>query len=439
MTTETNETIESLRGQVARYPLDEFPVEYATVQFNLALALAESPEGDVVENRKKSIEAHAEALRVFSADSYPIQRGRVLTALGAVERDLGLAQIARDRFEEATRVLEGLDAPPEFGAATNNLGLAETDLGRFDNAISAFGKALEAFKVERYKRQHATSLINRGMAFSKTATPDGIDKAIEDYRAAAQLVEPTDASYVYALAHHSLGVALLGKPGARVEFLAEAIRSLDTSLTVFTRSAYPFQHALTKNNLGVAYEEIAPNDPTSLRRAQARFEEALILLDPRIHKEQWHEINANLARVAEKLANLTGSDSRVEHFVDLLAAISPPEQLDLLRFRLRSFLAMPEPHRTQALAMLDDAIVSAPPEPLIGITKAWLQVLMEQPHDELEVGLRSRQSAHDRVDGRRLRDASTAIEQALGHLEVIQRVRVRDILTDLGYQRPDLT
>lgn len=63
---------------------------------------------------------------------------------------------------------------------------------------------------------------------------------------------------------------------------------------------------------------------------------------------------------------------------------------------------------------------------------------MEQPHDQLEAGLRSRQLAQARLQGAQLRAALLGTEAALGELEIIQRVRVRDILTDLGYERPDL-
>lgn len=437
MTSDASQTIGLLRDRAKHYPIESHPVEYATIQFNLGLALAESLDGDRTENLKESINAYAEALKVFSAGEYPLQRGRVLTALGTVERDLGIRNVARDRFEEATNVLDGLDAPAEIGAANNNLGLTETDLQNYDEAIAAFDNALKAFDAGHYSRQRATTLINRGMAYSRKPDVEYIDLAIADYRLASQMVGPTDASYVFALAHHSLGVALLGKPGSRVEHLGEAIRALDTSLTVFTRSAYPFQHALTKNNLGIAYEEIAPHDPTSLRRALARYEEALMLLDPRIHKDQWFEINANLTRTATKLEVMTGDSSRITHFAELLAATSSPEQLDLLRFRLRSYLTMPEPHRSQALSMLDNEIVSIQGEALNSVTKSWMHVLMEQPHEHLEVGLKTRQGAHDNLAGDQLQAALNATEQALGELEVIQRVRVRDLLTDLGYQRPE--
>lgn len=435
MTTQA-ETIQSLRRTLSGYTLEANPVEYATIQFNIGLALAESHDGDRESNLRTAIAAHAEALKVFGATNYPLLRGRVLTALGSAERDLGLGQIARDRFEEATHVLSGIDAPAEVGAAYNNLGLAETDLSHVDLAILAFDRALQEFSDDRYRRQRATTLVNRGLARSRMGSETDLETAIDDYRAAATLVEPTEASYVYALAHHSLGIALLGLPGSRQEHLSEAIRSLDTSLTVFTSLSYPFQHALTKNNLGVAYEEIAPHDVTSQRRALARFEEAMMLLDPRIHPEQWQEINSNLTRVLATLEELAPM-TRVEHFGHLLASISPPERLDFLRFRLRSLLSMPEPHRSESLLMLDRVICDLPPPALTSITRTWLEVLMEQPHDHLEVGLRARQSTHEELEGEQLQAALLAIEAALGDLEIIQRVRVRDMLTELGYERPE--
>ncbi|REK19879.1 MAG: hypothetical protein DWQ40_06175 [Actinobacteria bacterium] len=437
MMSEELRVLEQLRASIDRYPRSSHPEEYATLQFNLGLALAESPHGEHGDNLKLAIQAYAEALEVFDERRYPLLRGRVLTALGAAERDLGLTRIARDRFQEATRVLHGLDSPAEIGSAFNNLGLAETDLANAEEAIAAFDLALDAFSDVRYERQRAATLINRGLARAAVGSESSLQAATDDYRKALDLVEPESAPYVYGLANHSLGVALLSLPGDRTSLLSDSIRALDASLSIFTKSSYPFQHALAKNNLAVAYEEIALGDLTSQRRALARLEEALMVFDPRVNAEQWREVNANFTRVLERLEAMTGHSNRLRHFVELLAALSAPERLDLLRFRMRTYLDLPEPHRAQNLEALDQAIIEFGNDSLPALTKDWLSILMEQPHEHLEAGLASRLAAQSEVDDQFSGPSAVALEKALGHLEIIQRMRVRDLLSAMGHERPE--
>ena len=437
MTGDQARVIGDLRAKLAEFPETTHPEEHATIQFNLGLALAEALAGDRQANLRQAIEAYAAALSVFDEHRYPLFRGRVLTALGACERDLGLKQVARDRFVEATQVLEATESVAENGAAFNNLGLSETDLGDFPAAVRAFDRAVDAFSGETYTRQRSAALVNRGLAKSSHGSAEMIQSAIGDYRAALELVDHQSAPYVFALANHSLGVALLSAPGDRTTLLADAIRALDSALSVFTRTAYPFQHALTKNNLAVAYEEIGPEDPSSQRRSLARLEEVLMTLDPRVNTEQWKEANSNFHRVLQRLEALTGHSSRNRHFVELLAALSSPERLDLLRFRLRSLLELPEPHRSQSLEQLDRNMIEHGGSSLDDLTVTWLEILMEQPHDHLETGLSARIAAQQSVSHELSVDSAHSLEAALGQLEVIQRMRVRDLLDAMGHDRPD--
>lgn len=430
-------TIEGLRAHLTQYPKSSHPVEHATVQFNLGLALAESTSGDRDQNLRSAIGAHAEALDGFDSIRYPLQRARVLNALGTIERELGMTVVAIDRYRDAVGCLEGLEAPAELGSTLNNLGLTLADAGDIDGALDAYERALHAFDEVGYPRQRATTLVNRGLALAARDTVESLAKALADYDRALALVDPESAPYVHAHAHHSRGVALMAQPEDRQRALAEAIRSFDSALAIFTRHGYPFQHAMTRHNLGLAFMELAPHDPTSLRRSLSALEEAASILDPRIHREHWLEVTAAMERAHQALRDLGDERTRVEHFAALVASASPPERRSLLRYRLRWLLTLREPHRTEALAAHDRAIVRLAPKELAEVSRAWISVLMEQPHEQLEAGLRSRQEAQAPLEGDQLQAALSATEDALGELETIQRVRVRDMLAEMGYERPE--
>lgn len=428
-------TIASLRSSLERYPVSEHPVEHATVQFNLGLALAEAPDGDRDQHLKAAIVAYAQALNVFDIEGFPVERARVLNALGAAERDLGMGVVARDRFEEAAACAITASANAELGSANNNLGLALVDLGDINGAITAYDEALAAFAD--HPRQLATTLLNRGLAHSARGDVESLQLAIADFDRALETVSVESAPYVYATAHQSRAVALMGLPDDRQANLSAAIRSLESALNVFIRSSYPYQHALVRYNLALSFFELAEGDPTGLRRSLASYEEAASLFDPRIHRDEWLETTAGLGKVIEALDRAGHPGTRSEHFARLLGASSRPERLQLLRYRLRWLLTLREPFRAEALQALDEAIVQLSPDQLIAVSVGWLEVLMEQPQDQLQAGLRSRQTVHSKLSGPRLQAATAAIERALGELEVIQRVRVRDMLIELGYQRPD--
>jgi hypothetical protein len=89
------------------------------------------------------------------------------------------------------------------------------------------------------------------------------------------------------------------------------------------------------------------------------------------------------------------------------------------------------------LAALDNAIVGLDGTSQNVVTRSWMTVLMEHPRDHVLEALASRQRAHERLDHPQRAIAVRAVEAALGELEVLQRVGIRDTLSSLGYQRPD--
>lgn len=430
------DVVDDLRRRLDEYPAATHPIEHATLRFNLGLALAEAPHSGREERLRLAIAEYAAALSGFPRTTHPREHARVLTALGAAERDLGHSLPARDRFRDALQLVESLDSTAEIGAAANGLGLALADLGDREEAIRHYRRAIEAFG-RTHPRQRATTLHNLGQALAAAGTADALEHAAQVYREGLGLVEPATAGYVWASLNHALALALLGIPAGRHEHLHDAIRCEAAALTVFTRTAYPFQHAVAKNNLGIAYEELSPADLTMQRRALVAFEDAVGLFDPRLHPDLWRQARSSLDRVLSHLGTLSPDLERVDHFVRLTSEVGPPERLDLLRYRIGTVLDRPEPVRAAGLAELDRAIVRLDEDAQVVITRAWLAVFMEMPHQSLRMALRSRHERHMELQGVARSRAVRAVEAALGDLEIIQRVMVRDLLTEFGHERPD--
>ena len=426
--------IDELRERLVEYPKESLPLEHATVQFNLGLALMESPHGATQDDQRDAIGAFAQALTVFRPATFPVERARVLNALGSVERDLGSLSLAQERFLEARDLVEPSESPAEFGAVMNNLGLTYADQGMRSEMQGVFQEALDTFSIERYARQRLTTLHNLGQALTGSGSEPDRERAIEVYREALTLTDESDTLYLKALVHTSLGLALMAQKGNALD---DAIAEYQQALAVFDRLTYPFQHAVTINNLGVAFLERSQGDGNDARRALVLFESALRLFDPRIHVTLWEEARSNLSRAEGSLAEMNLTGTRADHFAHLAAGIDPTEIRPLLRDRIQADLRLPEPHRSSRLSEFDAAILALDETAAKAVSALWLEVLIEQPVEELMAGLQARMIVHRDMDGTDLESAARILEYSVGQLQVLQRVGVRDFLIELGYERPE--
>ena len=432
--------IEAFEAELARTPKSQRPYEHATMAYRLGLAYAESLAGRPVDNLRRALACYDTAAKIFDPRFDPVEHARVLNAAGAAQRALGDPRRAAASFSEAARLLAGRDRDVERAAALNNLGLALSDVGEAAPAVAAFDEALPLFDTSpEGRRGRAATLVNRGLAYAATGDAAGLSAAVEDYRRALDEIDAAEAPYHWALAHHSLGVALLGltelDAGAAGELLPQARRALAESLSVFRRTAFPFQYALAKHNLGRAYE--ADGDVTSLRRALAGYEDALGALD---HKEQeaaWRQIFAGLQRVEQALKGSFPGLSRPAHFAALLAESGPAEREALQRERILLLLALPEHRRHAGLVEAAKAMAELEREQLRVLIEAELVLLTELPNEYLEVALQARMEAHRRLSGDVREEADRALDQAVSDaLGGPQRVFVRDYLYSLGFERP---
>lgn len=407
------------------------PFERGVLRFNLGVAYAESPSGDRQVNLSRGLASLESAAKLFDPFTKPLEHARTQNMLGIVLRELGRHEEAAAAFRKSAEMVPSAVNPGEHGAPMNNLGLTLLDIGKRQEAIEAFQDALESFSSSEFLRQKVDALHNVGQALAASDDHDEVRKGIAYYEQALEITDPQEFPYQWALLYNSLGVAYTGIGEA--EKAASAFRQ---ALRVYSRHRFPFQYALAKNNLALA--NIQMGTPQTLRRAVAACEDAIMVLDIRIHREQWEQVYRNLELAEKGLAELGQKGTRTQHFVRLLAEEPDDVVLQSFRERLSEYTLLPDPRRLQALAGLDLAILELPEEAAQKLTNAWLTVLMELPHEQFLAGLEGRMAAHAALAEQDVAGAVQILDYTIqNELLAPQRIRVRDTLYSIGYRRPD--
>lgn len=433
--------IEDLQRQLASTSRASRPHEHAVLAYRLGLAHAESPSGNPVEGLRKALAFYDVAAAIFDPRFEPVQHARVLNAAGAAHRGLGDRRKAADLFEKAVALFAEGGTQNERAAAYNNLGLCRTELGQADAGVEAFNAAIELFDsyTDEGKRGIMSTLHNRGQAHSSMGTEEGLEAALADFEEARGMIDPDENPLHYGMVEHSVGVtcSALAQQSAdgRSAFLQEAIRAFNNSLEVFTRTGFPYYHALVKHNLGLAHE--SQGGTANLRRALINFEDALAVFDPRLHADAWKQAYASLERV-EKELNAREPKSRTEHFTALLAVADLEERTVVLRERMFRFLALPDPRRTGSIAELVRAIGLMPFEQGRVVYESLMKLVVELPQDTQGLSMKAILEGHRSIDDDEARvEADRALDQAIADaLGGPQRVAVRDFLEGEGWERP---
>lgn len=426
--TTPEQQLAELEARLKATPRAARPLEHASLRHSIGLAYAELPSGDRRMNLSRAVASYRQAASLFGPHRFPVEHARVQNALGAALRELGEPQAAIDACSRAVDLLAGGHAPGELAAALNNLGLARSDLGQHEQAVGNLRQAVEIFAAAGEPRQGAMARHNLGQAQAAAGDHEG---AVQTYEDAIGETDDEELPYQWALLQHARGVALTALGRSQ-----QAASAFEESLGVFTRQRYPFQYALAKNNLGLAHAQQA--DITSMRRALAAYHDALQVLDIRMHKPQRDQTFRNLELVEAALEEGGTQATRAEHFVALLGDIEEQERLGLLRRRMLDLLMLPEKQRDERLTELEVAVLNLEREKALRITATWLDALMELPDDLLVAALQARMFAHGFLPSDEAREAAGEImEYAIANeLLAPQRMRVRDTLESLGYERP---
>lgn len=445
-TVELADAIYTMEERLAATPRRSNPHEHATAAYRLGLAYAESPNGETSDNLRRAVSCYELAASIFDPRFDPVEHARALNASGAARRALGDLPGAAELFGRSAELFEGRDRDEELGAALNNLGLIQAELGETAKALEAYDRAADMFDAESPEglRGLVLTLYNRGQTFAASGTAEGLTDALDDYSLALQHIDPAENAYHYALIHEGIGIAGFMLAGLEAERrtvrLEQAVAAFEEALGVFSRTAFPFQHALAKYNLGLAWSALggsAPGGVVELRVSLACFEDVVSVLDPRVHPEPWRRAYASLARVEGELAAEYPGWARTDHFVALLACVTSTERADLLRERVSRLLSLPDAARDAALVELDTSVFTRPTPEARAIVGSELSAVMELPNDAQEAVVRGLMDARNRLQAVARDAADLVLDGAVGDaLDGPQRILVRDFMYSMGFVRP---
>jgi tetratricopeptide (TPR) repeat protein len=450
------------------------PDAWAVAAYRYGVALTESPGRSPAEAHnaaKRALALFDRAAVYLDEARAPVEHGRIVNASGAAWRVLGERDRAIDAFRRAVSLMDGRARSVETGAALSNLGLAMAENGDPRGAIEVFDRSMAVLRPDPLTgndnercRAYAAAALNLAQALLATESslprynrnPRGTSvrtgvphdaplyRALEHaddvatYQRANAVI--ADALTVITIESAPMQVGMLHHTGGLIHMKAgaadDAAASFSSSLNVFSRADMPFQHAIARFNRGCAYELKG-----ALRHALIDFESAAQVFDPRLHRAQWLEAATRLAHVEKELTRAKAGAVRHDHIVHFFVDVGPTDQLPLLRERLTRVLGLaPEPQRAefaQFFAALDRMSEAGDVAASDGVLRSTLEILMELPEDLLRSALVgfldastvASQDARER-SGRRL-------DQAIQELVMgPQRVRMRDILYEAGWERP---
>lgn len=414
---------------------------WATAAYRLGMATAEQPTAHPEAALRSALELYRQAGEVFTANRAPVEHARVLNAAGSAHRMLGDIRTAARLFREALSLMADRGVESEEASVWNNLGLVLSEGGRFDDSVAAFSRSLglvHGGTDEAVRTQLATQ-HNLGQAHMARGGLDGSTAAVEVLRDASATARNTASSMHTGLIDHSLGVALKAlatlDQAAADAHIDGAVEAFQRCLTIFTSVGFPMHHAIAKHNLGHALAE--RSDIESKQQALAYYEDALNLFDPRIHQAHWSEAFQNADKVEAQLSELVPGSTRADHIASLAGGMGDDERLMFLRQRLIQLERVPEEHRQDRMTAFAYAVINQPATSFVATLQTMITVLMELPESLLESALRSQLRAHGMLDPHDQRAADFVLDEAINaRLFGPQRIRVRDILEDIGWDRP---
>lgn len=493
-------SLERLEAELAQIRAGSDPDRWALAAYRVAVARSEAASGDL----DGALDLLDRAGRILTEARAPVEHARICTAAGNCHRRLGRPEKAAALFERAAELVRDRAPTGERAAALVNLGLALTETGRPAAALEPLGQAVgilaDAADPEAL-RVRAAALINRAQALQAQGGAGELERAVADYRSAADCADEDTPQRGMAL--HGLGSAILeqvrrdqagpgggdpadggrGRPGNSAQSsvtedggavggppgrrIGEAIDAFEQALGVLTEAAFPFQHAIARHSLAVAFER--RDGPFDAARALAEVEVAISIFDPRLHRPQWRAAADTLAWLRLKLEATDAPGTESDHFARLLAAVTADERAKRLRDRLQRLAMTPEIRRRRDLDELAAALtrVGSVEHEAVGsegdyetrrhetvekgreheaaveheavdyeaVMRSMIPVLMELPDSVLDSACVSLAAAH-RASGRAEVFDETLDRVIHDLLHGPQRVRVRDLLTAAGWVRP---
>ncbi|MDO8530856.1 MAG: tetratricopeptide repeat protein [Dehalococcoidia bacterium] len=191
----------------------------------------------------------------------------------------------------------------------------------------------QATDMTRISADYARISLEAGDSFYEIAQvkaqgrEDNLLLAIEAYGRALLFYTRQRFPVQHAMTQNNLGIAYrsLGDVRDREANLGMAVAAHQESLKVYTHAAFPVQHAATQNNLGNAYGDLGDvrDKEANLGKAVAAYQEALKVRTLAAFPVDYGGTNLNLGRayLALGVAQLAKSESRAKWLADAEAAL----------------------------------------------------------------------------------------------------------------------
>ena len=108
-----------------------------------------------------------------------------------------------------------------------------------------------------------------------------------------------------------------------------------------------------------------------------------------------------------------------------------------IRQRFVQMDRLPKTNQLERLTEFYCAVITQPASSFVATIRTVIPVLMELPETLLESALESQLAAHAMLDNHDQRAADFILDEAINALLFgPQRIRVRDILEEIGWERP---
>jgi hypothetical protein len=385
--------IDELERRLVRYPAERYPVQHATAQFHLGVALtnAHAPQ----EGRQ----ALERAVELFTQAGLATERATALNALGAALRDLGDAEGAARAFAEAAEEFAGRRLPLEEAAALFNLGLVRRDPEPLLRARALFAEGAAPAQTAAAARELGAVLLEVG----------DVDAAVPALEDALALAERAGDEAGRGAAANALGLARLA-----AGYTEEAIDVFRAAVAAHPRTVRPIEFAMAKANLSLAYERTGDAPRARLAARQALG----VVSVPGAVTAQAEGVLARLGPVADDLGLVLDGAA-----ADQLPAI--------LREEVVRWSEAPPAQRALDAAQWVETQLARPE-----LAEPWLAALLELPPDPMEdviASVLAALRAHAPADVERFR-LDVVAATARFHVPQLERLRTtfERIAAELG-------
>lgn len=387
------EAIAELETQLARHPAERYPVQHATDQFHLGVALTNAGRLNEAEA------ALATSARLFS-DKLRAEYAKAVNARGAALRLAGRFEESAQAFTDAAAGFEAAELPLEQGAALFNLGLVRRELDDHAGAKACFEQSREYLDWETAPTYAAATARELGATLLAAGELDAARPQLEE---AVDLADRAGDTPGLGAATNALGLTLLAQDQPD-----EAIEAFRRTVAAHPRTVRMPDFAMAQANLALAYERAG-------EQARARLAAAQAVGAPSAAEP----VRAQAAQTLERLGDEPGAILEV---VDL----ESPERWSLiLREELNRWVdAAPETRQAEARAWIEGHLERRK----VGsdLAEAWLGVLLELPPDDMNSVIRATLRALEGVEQERAERFRSLVSRTMVRFHIPQWSRLED-------------